>query len=97
MTGRSGVHAHGCSGCGERYDDVCDEPNSNELCRRCQGFGVWELLRQNRLPRDCCFLHSRLATKDELKSYRLSTACDWFRCRVCARTFPFRNPSRSTA
>ena len=52
------------------------------------------LLIANRLPRDCCRAHSRLARKEELATYRLSTACDWFRCSVCARTFPFSNPTK---
>jgi hypothetical protein len=55
------------------------------------------VLIDNRQPRDCCRLHSRLASKDELKTYRLSTDCAWFRCSVCARTFPFANPTSSSA
>lgn len=97
MATRHGVHAHGCTRCSGRYEDACDVPNGNGLCRSCQGFRPFELLRQNRLPRDCCFVHSRLMTKDELKSYRLSTACTWFRCTACSRTFPYRTPQRSSA
>lgn len=93
----TGVHAHGCRSCRGRYEDTCDEPNSNGTCRTCTGSRPWALLVANRLPRDCCRLHSRLASKDELKTYRLSSGCDWFRCSVCARTFPFANPTRSPA
>lgn len=91
------LHAHGCTRCKERYEDTCDQPQGNGLCRPCQGFTGWELLIANRLPRDCCRQHCRAATKDELKSYRLSTGCAWFRCSVCARTHPYRNPTRSPA
>lgn len=89
------VHAHGCAQCKARFEDTCSEPNSPGRCRSCAGAGAgWQLLISNRLPRDCCRLHSRLATKDELKTYRLSTACAWFRCSVCARTQPFTNPTK---
>lgn len=92
-----GVHAHGCTRCSGRYEDACQTPNEAGVCRPCQGFASWELLRHNRLPRDCCPVHSRLMNKDEVKQYRLSTACSWFRCTACSRTFPFRHPQRSTA
>lgn len=91
------LHAHGCTQCRGRYEDTCGEPNSNALCRPCQGFRGWQVLIESRQPKDCCHLHSRPATKDELKTYRLSTACPWFRCSVCARTHPYRNPMRSQA
>lgn len=96
-TTSTGVHAHGCTRCRARFEDVCGSPNTNGLCRPCQGHGLgWPLLIANRQPRDCCRLHSRLARKEELKTYRLSTACDWFRCSVCARTFPYSNPTRES-
>lgn len=94
---RNGVHAHGCTRCAGRYEDTCDQPQDNALCRTCQGFDVWQLLHDNRLPRDCCYVHSRLMTKDERRSYRLSAGCPWFRCTACCRTFPYRIPQRSTA
>lgn len=89
------VHAHGCMTCRARFEDGCSQPNEPRECRTCKGGVPWAVLVANRLPRDCCQLHSRLATKEELKSYRLSTACDWFRCSICARTFPYSNPTRS--
>lgn len=93
-----GVHAHGCSSCHARFEDTCETPNQARTCRQCQGGGPgWQLLIDGRLPRDCCRLHSRLARKEELKTYRLSTACPWFRCSVCARTFAFVNPTKEIA
>lgn len=97
-TSTHGVHAHGCSRCHRRFEDACNEPNTDKICRRCEGHGTgWALLEANRAPKDCCRLHSRLARKDELKTYRLSTACPWFRCSICARTFPYVNPTRESA
>lgn len=90
-----GIHSHGCTGCHGRYEDVCREPNVNATCSTCRGKGAsWAVLIANRLPRDCCKLHSRLATKDELKTYRLSTGCVWFRCSICARTQPYTSPTK---
>lgn len=86
-------HAHGCTTCKGRYEDNCHASNVNAECGPCRGHIPWSLIIANRLPKDCCRLHSRLADKDEIKLYRLSPACDWFRCSICARTQPFYNPT----
>ncbi len=86
-------HAHGCTTCRARYEDNCGTSNVNGECGPCRGFQPWSLLIASRLPKDCCRVHSRPADKDEMKLYRLSPACDWFRCTACARTQPFRNPT----
>lgn len=85
-------HAHGCTACKGRYEDTCSEPNDNRVCNPCQGFEPWQLLINNRLPKDCCRAHSRLCSKDERNHYRLSEACAWWRCLVCSRTFPYLQP-----
>ncbi len=96
-TGGVGVHAHGCITCHGRYEDTCVEPNSNASCVKCRGLQPWQLLIDDRLPRVCCRTYSKPATKDQLKHDRLSTACSWFRCPKCARTFPYDNPSKESA
>ncbi len=86
-------HAHGCVTCNARYEDNCDASNVNAECGTCRGLRPSALLIANRLPKDCCRYNSRLATKKEMELYRLSPACDWFRCTACARTHPYRNPT----
>lgn len=95
-----GLHAHGCPQCKERYEDACDTPNENARCSFCRIGHGWELLRESRRPKDCCKIHSRPVEKnrqmntDEWKKYSLSTSIDWFICVVCARTHPYKNPTK---
>jgi hypothetical protein len=86
-------HAHGCVTCHARYEDTCGNSNAGGECGPCRGYLPWSLLIANRLPKDCCRVDSRPATKEEHDKYRLSPACDWFRCTACARTHPFHNPT----
>lgn len=87
------VHAHGCTNCKARYEDICDEPDQGGTCKECNGQLGYALLILNRLPRDCCRAHSRLVTKEQAVVYALSKACAWFICTVCARTQPFVSPT----
>ena len=90
-------HAHGCTTCHGRYEDNCADSATNAQCGPCRGHAPWVLLVASRLPKDCCRAHSRPADKDQMKLYRLSPACDWFRCTACSRTFPFSNPTEVAA
>lgn len=93
----SGLHAHGCVVCHDRYEDACGELNENAMCFECRtGRPAWGALILNRLPVDCCRAHSRLTTADERYTYRLCGPDDvpWYRCPVCARSFPYDNPAR---
>jgi hypothetical protein len=92
----TGLHAHGCTRCRARYEDACTAVDSNGLCSKCAGRHGWPLLIASRQPRDCCHAYGRPTSKDDRKTYRLSAACDWFICPVCARTFPYRNPKESS-
>lgn len=90
------VHAHGCTGCRERYEDSCLYPNNNGECLNCETGrpSRMPLLILSRMPHTCCFLASRLARKDEVEKRNLSRACQWFICETCRRTFPYLNPSK---
>lgn len=88
------MHWHACTRCRRvQYDDNCTEPDIDRLCMRCRGGRPWQLLLQNRAPRTCCREVSRLATKDEKKSYSLAGSGRWWICQACARTQPF-NPMK---
>lgn len=87
-----GMHAHGCTRCQARYEDTCPSASVNALCGTCTGSGIWQVLHDNRLAKDCCRAHSRPASKHDLSTYRLSPGCPWFICTACARTHPYRNP-----
>lgn len=93
MATKKVVHAHGCTRCRARYEDVCATPDVSAACGDCQGRRGFALLIANRLPRDCCRAHSRLASKDDLTTYQLSRDCTWWICTVCARTQPHTNPT----
>lgn len=97
MARRDGViepHAHGCTKCRARYEDSCQAAEINSLCGMCRLGKRWELLYQNRLPKDCCRQASRIATKEDKKQYKLAGPKDheWWRCSMCGRTHPF-NPN----
>lgn len=91
------VHAHGCTTCKTRYEDTCRTPAVNGQCAVCQGLQPWQLLIDNRKPRDCCRAHSRLCNRDERNTWRLSEGCSWFRCLICSRTFPYIQPRQETS
>lgn len=94
-----GVHAHGCVECKGRYEDACDEANGNARCSYCTIGHGWDELRDAKLPKDCCKLHSRPIRVDkqmridEGKTYKLSKGCVWFKCDLCSRTHPYINPT----
>lgn len=87
-------HAHACTKCRHRYEDNCESEDVNSTCMGCRTGTRWQILFENRLPKDCCRQSSRLATKEEKKSYRLAGPKDWewWRCQMCGRTHPF-NPN----
>lgn len=87
-------HAHGCPRCHYRHEDACRDPYDDRLCIKCRGGKAWELIRKNTEPDDCCRQFSRLASKDEVESYRLAGSCLWFFCPKCARTHPYVNPRK---
>ena len=87
------VHAHGCTNCHGRYEDICTQPELNARCGECQGRLGWAALIIDRLPRDCCRAHSRPTRKEENALYALSKGCPWWICPVCARTQPFMSPA----
>lgn len=94
-----GVHAHGCKKCKGRYEDACSQMEVNGLCSYCEYGRGWDELRDARLPHDCCKLHSvpvrvdKQMKIDEMKQYKLSKGCLWFKCDFCSRTHPFINPT----
>lgn len=93
-----GVHAHGCPKCKHRFEDFCQEPFADKECPACRtGYLGWPELRENRLPKDCCRLHSRPIRKGEAEQFRLGSTCPWYLCKECARTHPFRNPTEGQA
>lgn len=88
-------HAHGCARCRTRYEDACAEPAVDQLCDACRGLRVWQLLIDNRAPRDCCRERCHIATREERDRYRLGGTRLWFICSDCARTHPF-DPRRTS-
>ncbi len=92
--GRKTAHWHGCVRCHNAYEDNCAAKTEDNLCVECRGGRGFQLLIDNRQPRDCCRTQSRLVTKDQKKSYRLEGSRLWFICTVCARTQPY-NPQRT--
>lgn len=87
-------HAHGCRSCKTRYEDSCSTPERNGKCPACNGGKPWQLLIDNRKPKDCCRDTSRLANKAEVAAYSLGGDTPWFICRTCARTQVY-DPSRN--
>lgn len=79
------VHSHGCTECKQRFEDNCQQPKQNFLCSFCETGNGWTLLREGRSPKDCCRVFSRLATKDEIKSYNMAGDKPWFICTECSR------------
>ena len=89
----SSRHAHGCRQCRTRYEDACADTKANALCAGCRGTRVWQLLIDNASPHSCC-LDSRIATKDECKSYSLAGSATWWICPACKRTQVYKpNPT----
>lgn len=94
MATRSGtktVHAHGCPTCRSRYEDNCEDRTTDEQCSWCRAGRSMEergIHYHNRQPKDCCRQDSRIATKEEIKSYTLAGASTWYICKTCARTHP---------
>ncbi len=85
-----GYHAHACRRCRVRYTDACTQRTEDDLCTSCRGGRPWQLLIDNAAPHDCCYDHSRLATKDEKTLYLLAGRSNWFICATCRRTHPTR-------
>lgn len=68
--------------------DSCQDSPQDGLCVDCRlgpGSG-WQILINNRRPKDCCKDHSRPVTKDEKTRYSLGGSQQWLRCGICART-----------
>lgn len=80
------VHAHGCTRCLTRYEDSCETPSVNALCSMCTYGHDWQLLVENRKPKDCCRVFSKLCTADEKKQYALAGDVPWWKCKECGRT-----------
>lgn len=84
-------HFHGCLQCHRRYPDACDTPERDSRCSSCRS-GRPSIHQLGIAARDCCRSNSRLANKDDLKTYRLVGAASWWLCRTCGRQFPI-NPT----
>jgi hypothetical protein len=85
------IHAHGCSRCDTRYEDVCGTPAVDGLCVACQGGRPWQLLIDSRAWRACC-VAVRRTTKEERERYRLAgnPKRTWWICADCKRTQVYR-------
>jgi len=83
------LHAHGCRQCRTRYMDVCQARDEDDLCLACRGGTPSQLLINGRAPHACC-LASRLATKEEKKTYDLAGRSNWHICPACSRTHPYK-------
>jgi hypothetical protein len=88
-----GYHRHGCTQCGQRYDDACARSDVNVRCRICRGsphtLTPWE---RAYAPQKCCRSMARLATDDEVERYKLGGPGPWWICSPghgCARTHPY--------
>ena len=91
----TGYHRHGCTQCGQRYDDACTSSDVNGRCHVCRGvrpgLTPWE---ESYAPRDCCRALSRPASEAEVEDYKLGGPGPWWICQPgtgCARTHPY-NP-----
>jgi hypothetical protein len=84
-------HAHGCTQCGWRYMDSCQEKTTDGLCSHCRTGQPYGQEAENRRPRPCCPLYVKLVVEAEIKiRYRLGGACTWWMCQHCYRTHPFK-------
>lgn len=86
-----GVHSHGCSGCSSYYTDACQTPLINQLCKDCRpdmphGRPSWD---RDRDPLPCCRAEVRLATAQQLLTFRLGGNTAWWICTSCVRTHPY--------
>lgn len=103
------LHAHGCTSCGRRYEDVCWRikvgPKGGEtavagddgLCFQCRtGHEAVSIVGRapERWPKDCCRANARSVREHEAVQYQLAGSGPWFICTVCHRTFPFANPAQ---
>lgn len=84
-------HAHGCTACGRRYTDACQEPLVNRTCSCVTGHARSQWDRDSD-PQDCCRLYSQPVVNTEtLARYALGGDEPWFQCQTCFRTHP-RDP-----
>ena len=82
------AHGHCCTKCRNYYYDNCPAMAENSLCTKCVSGRGWEILRVNRLPRDCCRYNSRIVDKTDRKRLSLGGPADftWWICKDCGRT-----------
>lgn len=81
------AHFHFCANreCRLIYEDNCDTPEENILCRPCRG------LRRSthdayRDPQICCIDNcDQVTDRRELNINRLAGPGPWFQCKKCAR------------
>ncbi len=85
------AHWHACRRCLVAYYDNCKDKITDALCVVCRGGRGFQLLIDNREPRESCRRTARLVTKDQKATYRLEGGRTWFICTECARTQPY-NP-----
>lgn len=84
-------HAHRCVRCGLRYEDSCDDSPTDGECTPCRGERPRPPWYRGRDPVACCLERSRLATRDDIRLYRLAGQAEWWICQACKRTHPY-NP-----
>lgn len=77
-------HLHACTTCRRTYGDTCETATSNATCNECRS-GLVSAYGKGRNPIACCLSGARLATKDEIKTYRLAGPGPWWICRTCSR------------
>lgn len=82
-------HVHACRRCRINYIDTCSDQREDDLCTGCRGGRPWQLLIDNAAPHSCC-LASRLATKEERKTYRLVGRANWHLCPQCKRSHSYK-------
>lgn len=89
-------HAHGCLGCGRRYQDglSCPDRFVNGRCTTCRTGQPVSMVDLDHMPVTCCTTQSKLITDvNVLKAYALGGNGNWWRCHGCGRTHPF-NPKK---
>lgn len=88
-------HAHGCLGCGRRYEDTCSTPLANGRCATCRLGHPAPQWEHDHQPQACCKEDSSLIwDKETMEKYHLGGPGPWFKCKTCSRCHPF-NPKES--
>lgn len=85
-------HRHVCTNerCRLLYEDNCQQPETNQLCRPCRGQRRAWVYSDGRAafdPRPCCRGNTALLTEpDDLLKYECAGPGPWFQCQTCFRT-----------